>query len=135
MRGINETTAVTWNGEDHAFAPGVRNTEIFLSGIHANLPGLEGSATVDNSFSYALDLNGSESADFTLLSDTVHQSSFGSYVLASVVTVGLIIAYSAHFLERKGRAVLLIVLGLLTFTTRKIDWYHLRFNRTERIRT
>jgi inner membrane protein len=91
-----------------------------------------------------------------LLSLSEHVGFLAAYAAASLVTIGLIIGYSSHLLADKKRSVffagllallygclyillqledfallvgvlvLLVVLGVLMFITRKIDWYSVR---------
>jgi inner membrane protein len=77
-RGIARRMALKWNGQDIAFAPGIADTGLFSTGLHAavplSLPGPQGGIP----FSLDLDLNGTR--DLRLLpagSDTSLQLSSG----------------------------------------------------------
>ena len=61
MRGINKNVSVQWGDTALPVIPGLPNTHIASSGIHANII-LDGSKTY--SFSFDLDLNGSQSLNF-----------------------------------------------------------------------
>lgn len=61
MRGINKDVSVHWGDTALPVIPGLPNTHIAASGIHANIR-LDGSKTY--SFSFDLDLNGSQSLNF-----------------------------------------------------------------------
>ncbi|MBN2324002.1 MAG: cell envelope integrity protein CreD [Spirochaetes bacterium] len=95
-----------------------------------------------------------------LLSLSEHMAFTYSYVLASLVTIGIISAYSARILEKKkrtvfftlllvllyvclfvlmqledyalllGSAIVFLLLGFVMFITRKIDWYSVRLDRS-----
>jgi inner membrane protein len=97
-----------------------------------------------------------------LLSLSEHLTFTPSYAIASAATIGLIVGYASYVLAEKrrtatisallillyiclyillsledfallfGSIVLLIVLALIMFLTRKVDWYSVRMNRTEK---
>ncbi len=90
-RGIQKEIRLKWNGESLIFLPGVKNAQVFTSGIHVQLKNLgRGGATL--AYDFRIDLRGSSSLSFAPLGkETIvemespweHPSFFGAYLPAT----------------------------------------------------
>jgi inner membrane protein len=61
MRGINQNITIQWDDSVHQVVPGLINTDLSSSGIHAKI---NLTASSQHNFSFDLDLNGSHSLNF-----------------------------------------------------------------------
>lgn len=68
MRGIKENINISFNEKNHKADPGLTTTDIVSSGLHSSVPLTP--AKKDNTFSFQLNLNGSEQIRFIPLGET-----------------------------------------------------------------
>ncbi|CCK79445.1 cell envelope integrity protein CreD [Desulfobacula toluolica] len=68
MRGIQDNIKIVFNQDNYKANPGLKTTDIVSSGVHCYIPLLETKDT--NSFSFQLNLNGSEVIQFVPLGET-----------------------------------------------------------------
>ena len=68
MRGIQDNVNITFNGKNYKANPGLKTTDIAPSGVHCYIPLSQTKDT--NSFSFQLNLNGSEEIQFIPLGET-----------------------------------------------------------------
>ena len=88
-RGIQRGVKLKWNNREIPFMPGVLNTRILKSGIHASIKGLRNDRSISFDYSFAIDLRGSSGINFTptaketsviLHSSWPHPSFHGAYL-------------------------------------------------------
>jgi len=88
-RGIQKSISLRWGKGKSSFYPGVRNSSVYSSGIHAYVKNLKDSKMKQIPFSFTIDLKGSSSLSFApagketnvhLSSAWEHPSFYGSYL-------------------------------------------------------
>lgn len=68
LRGIQNSAAVKWNGQEYFFEPGVETNEVIASGISTQVP--VDTATKNYTFNLVLDFNGSMALSFIPIGKT-----------------------------------------------------------------
>jgi inner membrane protein len=70
LRGIEDEIVYNWNGKDYSFNSGLENKDVLYSGINARINILHGDSAKPNTFSFALNLKGSEHVYFSPIGKT-----------------------------------------------------------------